>query len=925
MKNQILIHGNGKQTRIALLENGELAQLFIEAPENQRTVGDIYVCEVHKVMAGIRAAFITIGTPKDAFLHFSDVGDNLENYIEMLNGPGAIEKALEFNKNMHNKYNRNQKRPTNLSPGLEKQMRAGEVLMPGQKILVQIVKEPIGSKGPRVSTDITIAGRFVVLIPKGDYTAVSKRIRSYKERRRLRSLISPILPEQFGIIVRTVAQGQPDNVLIQDVKDVLSKWESVLSGLKSAKPPTLLYRDLDMTESLIRDLFAKDFNQILIDDSKIYKQTRNYIEKVAPHMLPNIRHYKGREHIFDYAGISHDVDSVFSPRVKMPSGGYLIFEQTEAMYVVDVNSGRYAAKRNQEENSLKTNLEAAREVAKQLRLRDIGGIIVVDFIDLKDDVNRKKIYDELKKEFRKDKAKTNVLPMSDFGLGQITRQRIRPSVVNSVSRVCPMCGGSGSVVSSNTIIADIESWLMKFKNTYSFRSIDLYINPYLKGFFTRGIISERVKWLFRYKIKVNITSDETISMNDFKFSLTGNDADITEAVIQDKPIEMALKESEEELLSLESTSQVDKDNLEVEERKSIQKPKQETHPRQKALENKDVQKVQLPSAMDLAKNYAQKNDIDVNSNLQLLKENGEFVANNQELDKKEANEKLQFNTLESAFDIALSYSKKHNIDVEDNLNKLELRKQEYYQNLNSEESEEVIDEIEFIDGDILNENDETSSELADTKIGSESDTSSNLNTHNNEPNDALLNNDLDENLTNTVNSDSKVANENEEVNSILVKSSIQFTESETDQVIELEILDTRFEILEKNGESNNVKEDDSSLYDGPDQENLSEIKENKAEEPEDAEPQAKEVKVKKVAVRKKTGKSTATKKATSKTTAKTESKKSGRSPKSKKKSDYSSDTKPSNEKPTTSLRVSTTKANRNDKSADNTAETKIES
>ena len=242
--------------------------------------------------------------------------------------------------------------------------------------------------------------------------------------------------------------------------------------------------------------------------------------------------------------IAKDVDSVFSPRVKMPSGGYLIFEQTEAMYVVDVNSGRYAAKKAQEENSLKTNLEAAREIAKQLRLRDIGGIIVVDFIDQRDENNRKKIYDELKREFKKDRAKTNVLPMSDFGLMQITRQRIRPSVVKSVSKVCPMCGGSGSVVTQNTILADIEGWLTKFRYSYNYRSVELSVNPFLYSYLTSGFISKRWRWMFSYRMYISIVKDETVSMNDYKFTLIGSDIDITDTVLMDEPIDEAFRKGE---------------------------------------------------------------------------------------------------------------------------------------------------------------------------------------------------------------------------------------------------------------------------------------------------------------------------------------------------------------------------------------------
>ncbi|HLR31729.1 MAG TPA: ribonuclease E/G, partial [Fodinibius sp.] len=317
------------------------------------------------------------------------------------------------------------------------------------------------------------------------------------------------------------------------------------------KPPALLYKDLDMTESLVRDLFAKQYNRVLVDDPEMHKQIKSYVSQVAPQMIPNVELYKGREHIFDFMKVAKDVDSIFSPRVRMPSGGYLIFEQTEAMYVVDVNSGPYAAKEKQEDNSLKTNLDAAREVAKQLRLRDIGGIIVVDFIDLRKGKNRKKIYDELKKEFKKDPAKTNVIGMSDFGLVQITRQRIRPSVVNSVSTVCPTCGGSGNVVTQNTIIADLDAWLSKFRTTTDYRAVDIYINPYLKSYLEKGFLSIKRRWMFRYRIKISLIADDTISLNEYKATISGSDIDITDVVMQEKDIDeiMERAKSDEELSS----------------------------------------------------------------------------------------------------------------------------------------------------------------------------------------------------------------------------------------------------------------------------------------------------------------------------------------------------------------------------------------
>lgn len=536
MKNQIIIHSSGKQTRVALLENGELAQLFIESEENQRTVGDIYIARVHKVMSGIRAAFIDVGMEKDAFLHFSDAGDHLGQYIMMLNGESSISSSAKKELKNFNKLSNN-----------DKQILAGKLLKNNQNLLVQIVKEPIGSKGPRVSTDITIAGRFLVLIPMGEYIALSKKINNGRERRRLKSIVGSMLPEGFGVIVRTVAQNQDKEAIEDDMRTILKKWERILNKLEQSKPPTLLYKDLDITESLIRDLFAKQYDRVLIDDYQLYKSVKSYVSQIAPKMLPAVQLYKGKDHIFDHTNIGHDVNSIFSPRVRMPSGGYLIFEQTEAMYVVDVNSGPYAAKEKQEDNSLKTNLEAAREVAKQLRLRDIGGIIVVDFIDLRDNKNRKKIYDELKKEFKKDQAKTNVIGMSDFGLVQITRQRIRPSVVNSVSKVCPMCGGTGSVVSQDTIVTDIKSWISKFKYSTDYRAVDIYVNPYLRSFLCKGVFSPRWKWMLRYKLKITFIADETISLNEFKATLAGSDLEITDVVLQGQSLDDIIEAHHEQM------------------------------------------------------------------------------------------------------------------------------------------------------------------------------------------------------------------------------------------------------------------------------------------------------------------------------------------------------------------------------------------
>lgn len=551
MKNQIIIHSSGKQTRIALVEGGELSQIFIESEENQRTVGDIHLARVHKVMPGIRAAFIDIGLEKDAFLHFSDAGDHLGDYVRMLNGKRSISK--EAQKDLDNF--------SNLTNN-EKQILAGRILQANQKVLVQIAKEPIGSKGPRITTDISIAGRFLVLIPMGRNVAVSKKISNYKERRRLKSIVGSMLPEGFGVIVRTVADGQEKETIEDDMRMVLQKWEKVIEKLETARPPRLLHKDLDMIESILRDLFAQSYDLVMIDEYSLYKEIRDFVESIAPQMLPAVQFYRGRDHIFDHYRLSQDVNSIFGPRVRMPSGGYLIIEQTEAMYVVDVNSGPYAAKERQEDNSLRTNLEAAREIAKQLRLRDIGGIIVVDFIDLREEKNRKKIFDELKKEFKKDRAKTNLIGMSDFGLIQITRQRIRPSVVNAVSKACPSCGGTGTIVTQDTILMDLEGWVSKFRSTTDYRVLDLYVNPYLRSHLQRGVFSLQWRWMLRYKLRISVVGDDSISLNEFKATLTGSEVDITDAVIQGKSIDELLARAQKESQKARESDEEEDDGLE---------------------------------------------------------------------------------------------------------------------------------------------------------------------------------------------------------------------------------------------------------------------------------------------------------------------------------------------------------------------------
>ena len=462
-KKEIVINATGTLTRIAITEDDTLAELFLENPDNERTIGNIYLGRIRRVMPSIQAAFVDIGQQQDAFLHFSDLSEHLQQQLSFVQrkNPNVEDFAGDKSgsgkgkrrKPSHGKGggNRNGSKGTKKDQAKNRGKRRSaqkkskgkgrrgrrhrnleKHLKNNQQLLVKISKEPISNKGSRVSTDISLAGRFLVLVPFGDYVAVSKKISSYKERKRLRTLTRSLLPDGFGVIIRTVADGRNAKALDTDLSLLVEKWRGLEGKLQgSPKAPLLLHEDVNMVSSIMRDLFTSDFDGVMIDDERLHRNIQSYIRAVAPQMAENVRLHTGNKAIFEAAGIAKEVAQAFESRVDLPSGGYLFIEQTEAMHVIDVNSGRSGRGMSQEESSVKCNLEAARVIAHQLRLRDLGGIIAIDFIDLRSRKNRKKIYDELKKEFKKDRAVTKVLPMSDFGVVQITRQRLRPSFTNT--------------------------------------------------------------------------------------------------------------------------------------------------------------------------------------------------------------------------------------------------------------------------------------------------------------------------------------------------------------------------------------------------------------------------------------------------------------------------------------------------------------
>lgn len=549
---QLLMNKTGDEIQVALVEEGRLVELIIERPESRRSIGDIYLGRVHKVVEGLKAAFVDIGQKSDGFLHFSDVGTTNEDYRALIedddddenggvdDGDDAPQGARSGDEPAAGTNVKSAARSGSKAPSADDQDRAEKrqsytqmiagKLKPNDSILVQVIKEPISSKGSRLTSDITIAGRFMVLLPfGGGQVAVSRRVVARKERSRLKKLVRSMLPEGFGAIIRTVAEDQEETLLKQDLEKLLAKWTQIEEKLQDAAPPQLIFKEDTIISSVLRDSLTSDVTEIVANSQLIYKETLNYIQWAAPEMVKNVTFYQGKLPLFEGYGIAKDVESIFSRKVWLKSGGYIIIEHTEAMVVVDVNSGRYAAKREQEENSLKTNLEAAREVVRQLRLRDIGGIIVVDFIDMLDQKNAKKVYDSMKTELRNDRAKSNILPMSDFGIMQITRERIRPSLMQRMGDQCPACGGTGVVQARFTTINQIERWLRKYalQHNMKFQQLDLYVSPTVVEPLQNSDMKTELKWFLQHMLFVQVKPDESLRSDDFRFYSRKNNKDIT--------------------------------------------------------------------------------------------------------------------------------------------------------------------------------------------------------------------------------------------------------------------------------------------------------------------------------------------------------------------------------------------------------------
>lgn len=518
MSNELVINSTQDGCRIALLKDKNLVEFHHDQDDNQFKVGDMYLGTVKKVVQGLNAAFIDIGYEKDAFLHYLDLGPQINSLNKYT---GMAQKASDVNGSLA-KFK--------TEPDINKLGKMGQVLTRGQQILVQVVKEPISTKGPRLSCELSIAGRYMVLVPFSDSINISKKITDGEERKRLLRLISSIKPEKFGVIVRTVAKGKDVAELDKDLRNLEETWNEGIKKLHKAKPREKVIGEMSRASSLLRDILNESFDSVVTDDKDIYNEIKSYIHKIAPDKEKIVKQYTGKAKIFESFGIEKQFKSLFGKTVSLPKGGYLIIEHTEALHVIDVNSGNKSnAGEDQESTALAVNIEAAKEVARQLRLRDMGGIIVIDFIDMRKAENKKQLYTVMRDIMEEDRAKNTVLPITKFGLMQITRQRVRPEMNITTRENCPSCGGTGKVAATILVSDTIEKSIDYILGTQNEKGVVLTVHPFLHAYFTKGIFSKRWEWYRKYNTWVKMEKDSSLVLSNYRITnKLGEEIAITE-------------------------------------------------------------------------------------------------------------------------------------------------------------------------------------------------------------------------------------------------------------------------------------------------------------------------------------------------------------------------------------------------------------
>lgn len=510
MTSEVIVDVTKQDISIALLEDKRLVEFQREGRSEHFSVGNIYLAKVCKLMPGLNACFVNVGYERDAFLHYLDLGTRYktqEKFLQML-GDGRRNISLD---------------KVAKQPEIEKEGTIQSTLKVGQEILVQIVKEPISTKGPRLTSELSFAGRFLVLIPFSDKVSVSSKIKSGVERARLKQLIQSIKPKGFGVIIRTVAEGMRVAELDNEMQMLLTRWNNTVAKIKQSRSeamilPQLVYEETSRTVALLRDLFNPSYENIYVNDQSVFDEVRNYVSLIAPECKDIVKFYKGSVPIFDNFSVTKQIKTSLGRTVTYKHGAYLIIEQTEALHVVDVNSGnRSKSPEGQEVNALDVNLGAADELARQLRLRDMGGIIVVDFIDMAMPENRQKLYERMVENMRKDRAKHSILPLSKFGLMQITRQRVRPVMDVNVEETCPTCGGTGKIMPSILFTDSLETKIDFLVNKLGIKRFRLYVHPFVAAYINQGIFSVKRRWQMKYGFGVKVLPNQKLAYLQYTF------------------------------------------------------------------------------------------------------------------------------------------------------------------------------------------------------------------------------------------------------------------------------------------------------------------------------------------------------------------------------------------------------------------------
>lgn len=501
----LVVDASASEVRIALMENHRLIELDRESTKDHGfSVGDVYLGRVKKILPALNAAFVDIGDSKEAFIHYLDLGLYFTAFDTFV-------RESNPNKNLGELYSK-----IKTGPVLAKEGRIEDHLKPGQMIIAQIVKEPISTKGSRLTAEISLAGRNIVLLPFAEKVSVSQKISSREEKKRLEVLVRSILPHNYGAIIRTAAEDKNAAVLVAELRSLIEKWEGSWKRIAASKGVKLLFTEYDRTTATIRDLFNETFSNVYVNDPKIYDEVRRYVSLISPDREKIVKLYEGKEPIFDHFEVSRQIKSSFGKIVPMKQGAYLVIETTEALNVIDVNSGIRAKTNDQEENTFEVNKIAAEEIARQLRLRDMGGIVIVDFIDMDKAEHRNELFKYMRELMESDRAKHNVLPLTKFGLMQLTRQRIRPVTEIDTAEKCPLCHGTGKITSTAVIDEQIERVLADFVEKGG-KTFTLKVSPILGAYLSRGFNSFVRKWKRKYKCKLEMVEDNDFSILQYEF------------------------------------------------------------------------------------------------------------------------------------------------------------------------------------------------------------------------------------------------------------------------------------------------------------------------------------------------------------------------------------------------------------------------